>query len=87
MSECTCSCAQAREVRLVYACSGAADNIVLDGCKVACGAKTFEKEGIPFLHYVMTDYGVEKGKTLVSDDLVEGIASKIAESVSLKAKA
>jgi uncharacterized metal-binding protein len=54
---------------------------------VVCGAKTFEKEGIPFRHYVRTDYGVEKGKTPVSDDLVEGIASKIAESLSLKAKA
>lgn len=87
MSECSCGCAQAREVRPVYACSSAADNIVLDGCKVVCGAKTFEKEGIPFRHYVRTDYGVEKGKTPVSDDLVEGIASKIAESLSLKAKA
>ena len=41
-------------------------NIVLDGCKVACGAKIFEKAGIPFEHYVMTDFDVEKGKTPIT---------------------
>lgn len=87
MPECSCSCAQAREEKPVYACSGAANNIALDGSKVACGAKTFEKEGIPFRHYVRTDYGVEKRKTPAGDDLVEAIAATIAESVSLKATA
>ena len=35
-------------------------NIVLDGCPVACGAKIFEKNAIPFQHYVHD--GVRRGK-------------------------
>ncbi|MBU0926537.1 MAG: putative zinc-binding protein [Spirochaetes bacterium] len=56
---------------------GATRNIVLDGCKVACGARIFEKNGIAFQHYVMTDYGVEKGKTLISEDLIEAVAGRV----------
>ena len=59
----------------------AARNIVLDGCKVACGAKVFEKAGIPCEHYVMTDYGVEKGKTPITGDLIESVAERIADQV------
>ncbi len=58
-------------------------NIVLDGCKVACGAKIFQKNGIAFQHYVMTDYGVEKGKTPITGEIIEDVAARIAE----KAKA
>lgn len=56
-------------------------NIVLDGCKVACGKKIFEKHGIPHQHFVMTDFGVEKGKTPITGELIETIAGKIAEKV------
>lgn len=59
----------------------AANNIVLDGCKVACGAKIFKKNDIPFRHYVMTDFGVEKGKTPITGELAEEIAGKVAEAV------
>lgn len=52
-------------------------NIVLDGCKVACGKKIFEKNGLPFMHFVMTDYDVEKGKTTITGDLIETIAERI----------
>ncbi len=57
-------------------------NIVLDGCKVACGKKIFEKNGIPYRHYVMTDYGVEKGKTPITGDLIEAVAERIAGQVN-----
>ncbi len=53
-------------------------NIVLDGCKVSCGAKIFEKNGIPFQHHIMTDYGVEKGKTAITGDLIESVAGQVA---------
>jgi len=52
-------------------------NIVLDGCKVSCGAKIFQKNGIAFQHYVMTDYDVEKGKTAITGDLIEALAECI----------
>lgn len=56
-------------------------NIVLDGCKVSCGKKTFEKNGIPYQHYIMTDYDVEKGKTPITGELIEAVAARIAEQV------
>lgn len=57
-------------------------NIVLDGCKVACGKKIFEKNGIPYRHYVMTDFEVEKGKTPITGDLIEAVAERIAGQVN-----
>jgi uncharacterized metal-binding protein len=56
-------------------------NVVLDGCKVSCGAKIFEKNGIPFKHYVMTDFDVEKGKTAITGELIEAVAERIASEV------
>ena len=56
-------------------------NIVIDGCKVACGKRVFEKNGIAFQHYVMTDFGVEKGATKITGDLIESVAAKIATKV------
>jgi uncharacterized metal-binding protein len=60
----------------------AAKNIVLDGCKVACGAKIMEKNGLPFSHFIMTDYGVEKGKTDITGQLVETVAKSIENLVT-----
>jgi uncharacterized metal-binding protein len=56
-------------------------NIVLDGCKVSCGAKIFEKNGIPFKRYIMTDFDVEKGKTAITGELIEAVAERIANEV------
>jgi uncharacterized metal-binding protein len=64
----------------------AARNIVLDGCKVACGAKIFEKAGIACEHYVMTDYDVEKGKTPITGDLIETVANRIGTLINEPAK-
>jgi uncharacterized metal-binding protein len=61
----------------------ATKNIVLDGCKVSCGAKIFEKNGIPFKHCVMTDYGVEKGKTAITGELIEEVAERIAGEIKV----
>ncbi|HPG87794.1 MAG TPA: putative zinc-binding protein [Spirochaetales bacterium] len=52
-------------------------NIVLDGCKVSCGKRIFEKNGLAYQHYVMTDYDVEKGKTPITGDLTEAVAERI----------
>lgn len=60
-------------------------NVVLDGCKVSCGAKIFEKNGIPFSHFIMTDFDVEKGKTAITGDLIEAVAERIAGKMAEKA--
>lgn len=55
-------------------------NIVLDGCKVSCGAKIFEKHNIPYEHHIMTDYGIEKGKTVITEAIIENIAEQIGNN-------
>ncbi|MFH2114922.1 MAG: putative zinc-binding protein [Spirochaetota bacterium] len=57
-------------------------NIVIDGCKVSCGKKIFEKNKLDYQHFVMTDFDVEKGKTAITGDLIEVIAERIATQVS-----
>ena len=56
-------------------------NVIIDGCPTACGRKAFERLGLPFTHYLMTDYGVEKGKTAITDDLVKDVTMKLAEAI------
>jgi len=56
-------------------------NLVIDGCPVACGKKIFEGKGLPFVHVVMTELGVEKGTTEITGDLIEEIADKVAAAM------
>jgi uncharacterized metal-binding protein len=60
----------------------ATKNIVLDGCKVACGKRIFEKNGLPYQHYVMTDFGIEKGKTAITGNIIEDIVEQITSKVT-----
>lgn len=53
-------------------------NIVLDGCKISCGRKIFERLGIPCEQHIMTDFGVEKGKTEITDTIIAEVADKIS---------
>lgn len=64
----------------------ATKNIVLDGCKVACGKRIFEKNGIPYQHYIMTDFGVEKGKTKITGDLIESVVGQIGQKLAAVVK-
>ncbi len=119
-----CCCGSDKPVRLIYACSGAANtgyladgaarrlmrdgkgkmtclaavgaelsgfvesakaadcNIVIDGCPVSCGKQIFERLALPFSHYKTTDYGIEKGKTKITDDIVADVAGKISGAVT-----
>ena len=54
-------------------------NVVIDGCPIACGKKIFETLGIPFEHFITTDFGVEKKKTPITEELVSSVAAKIKE--------
>lgn len=56
---------------------GADKNVVIDGCKVACGAKIFNEKGLPFEHYITTDFGVVKGKTPITKEVIDTIALQI----------
>lgn len=46
--------------------------LVIDGCALDCGKKTFEKNGLnDFIHLRLTDLGYEKGKTSPTPEVVE----------------
>lgn len=56
-------------------------NIVLDGCKVSCGKRIFEAKGLPCTQYIMTDFGVEKGKTAITGNIIQEVADRITARV------
>ena len=66
----------------VESARSATRNIVLDGCTVACGKKIFEAKGLPYERFVMTDFGVEKGKTAITGEIIESIVARIAERIA-----
>ena len=57
-------------------------NIVVEGCPTSCGKSIFENLGIPHHHLIMTEFGVEKGKTKISSELIEKITTTVAEGIS-----
>jgi uncharacterized metal-binding protein len=59
-------------------------NIVLDGCPVACGAQIYARLGLRHEEYLLTNYGVEKGKTEITDELVAGIAERVKTDIEMK---
>jgi len=81
----TCLAAVGAELSgFIESARSATRNIVLDGCPVACGKRIFEARGLSFEHFVMTNFGVEKGKTAITEDLIETIASRVAASIAPK---
>lgn len=56
-------------------------NIIIDGCNTACVAKIFNNYNINYHHIVITDYGVTKNKTLVTDELIKDITNKVINSL------
>jgi uncharacterized metal-binding protein len=55
----------------------ASANLVLDGCPVSCGKKIFENQSLPFRHFVMTEYGAEKGKTPITEELIGSVSAAV----------
>ena len=66
----------------VESAKAAGENLVIDGCPVACGGKLFENLGIPFRHFVTTDYGVEKGRTEITGRLIDTTADSLAKELA-----
>ena len=66
----------------VESAKAAGRNLVFDGCSVACGKKIFENLGIPYNHFVMTDYGVEKGKTEITSELIAKTTFTLASEIA-----
>lgn len=78
----TCLAAVGADLSGFIESAKAADkNIVLDGCPVACGKKIFEAKGLPFVHFVTTDFGVEKKKTEITKEVIDRAASEICQRI------
>lgn len=78
----TCLAAMGAQLSGFQASAAGADvNLVLDGCPVACGAKIFAKAELPFQHLLMTDFGVKKGETTITTDLVAQISTKVQRAL------
>jgi uncharacterized metal-binding protein len=52
-------------------------NLVIDGCPTSCGKKVFDNQGLPFRHFVTTEYGVEKGKTAITEELIGSVSGAV----------
>ena len=83
----TCLAAVGADLSGFIASARAADkNIVLDGCPIACGKKIMDIKGLEYTHVLLTEYGVEKGKTEITEDLINTIAEKIDSEIREKAE-
>ena len=71
----------AEQSGFIESAKSAEKNIVIDGCPVSCGKKIFEKLGLPFDHFVTTDFDVQKNKTVITQEVIERVTSAIAEKV------
>ncbi len=58
------------------------DNIVIDGCPVACAAAIFDNRGLPYRHFVITDYGVKKYRTEITPSVLAEVESKISGEIT-----
>ncbi|PKN75282.1 MAG: hypothetical protein CVU52_06230 [Deltaproteobacteria bacterium HGW-Deltaproteobacteria-10] len=56
---------------------GTAENITIDGCKKACAKKTLERIEVTSTSYVLTELGLVKGESPVSDEIVARMCEKI----------
>jgi uncharacterized metal-binding protein len=52
-------------------------NIAIDGCAVACAKKTIEKIGVTPTSYILTDMGLVKGETPVTEKIIVQMSEKI----------
>ncbi len=71
----------------VESAKGADENLVIDGCPVACARKTLEHIGITPKSYVLTEMGLVKGSTPVSESIVSAMTEKIRGNAKSKTAA
>ena len=76
-----CLAGIAGKVELIEVNTRGADRIlVVDGCDSDCAKKTMESGGFTgFLHLRVSDLGMEKGKTPVTDERIAMVAAKLRE--------
>jgi uncharacterized metal-binding protein len=71
----------ARDSGFIESARGAGRNVVIDGCPIGCGKRIFETLAIPFERHMMTAYNVEKGKTVITGEIITNVTSLVKESI------
>jgi len=66
----------------VQSAKGADENITIDGCKTACAKKTLERIGVQPTSYILTEFGLVKGKTPVTEKIIAEMSGKIKSTIS-----
>lgn len=56
----------------------AEQNLVIDGCPVACGRKVFERYDLPHVALDLTQFGVEKGVTVIDESVISRVTEAVA---------
>jgi uncharacterized metal-binding protein len=79
-----CLAGIAGDVELIVVNSRAAGRtVVVDGCDSDCAKKTMEKQGFAgFTHLRVTDLGWEKGKTPVTEERIDAVATRLRQLLS-----
>jgi uncharacterized metal-binding protein len=62
---------------MIASAKGADRVLAIDGCAVDCAKKNLEQRGIEgFLHFRVTDLGMEKSKSPASQDRIDVVTNK-----------
>ncbi len=69
----------------VQSAKGADEVITIDGCVTACAKKSLERIGVQPTSYILTDFGLKKHETPVTDQIVDEVLEKIKKNVGFSA--
>jgi len=64
----------------VQSAIGADENITVDGCPIACARKSLERIGVQPTSYILTNFGLEKHETPVTENIIDEIFEKIKKN-------
>jgi uncharacterized metal-binding protein len=64
----------------VQSAIGADENITIDGCPIACARKSLERIGVQPTSYILTDLGLEKHETPVTEKIIDEVLEKIKKN-------
>ncbi|HLO69207.1 MAG TPA: putative zinc-binding protein [Holophaga sp.] len=53
-------------------------NVVIDGCPTACGRRAFERLGLPCRPLDLTQFGVQKGVTVIDESVIDRVSREVA---------
>ncbi|MBU2511232.1 putative zinc-binding protein [bacterium] len=64
----------------IESAKGATENITIDGCDKYCARLSLERVGVTPKSYVLTEMGLKKGETSVTDQTIRSIRQKIIQT-------